>query len=191
MSSNADIRAAIKQTRMTLDASIQTDVALKILQQLKTLPSFSAANKIACYLSYNGEVPTKPIIDEIWQQNKNCYLPVLNTVPEKHLTFHEYSQQTILQPNKYNIDEPINTHEIDITNLDIVLVPLVAFDEHCNRLGMGAGFYDRTFAFRKQQNIPLLIGLAYEMQKSNSLTINDWDIPMDLVVTEKQIYSFS
>jgi len=191
MPSNTDIRQTIKQARAKLDAGFQFAAGHAVRDQLMDLPAFQAAKNIACYLAYAGEVPTQPLIDYIWQQNKTCYLPVLKTTPEKHLTFHAYHQDAQLMPNQYNIDEPVATAEIAVTDLDLVLVPLVAFDKNCHRLGMGAGFYDRTFALRKQQETPLLIGLAYELQKVPELIPEDWDVAMDFVVTEKRVYSKS
>lgn len=189
MSSNAEVRASIKQMRSKLKPDFQETASQKIQQRLITLPQFNQANKIACYLAHNGEALTNPIIDYIWQESKNCCLPVLHKTPKKYLTFHIYNQDTQLSPNQYDINEPVATSQITITDLDIVIVPLVAFDKDCHRLGMGAGFYDRTFALRKHQDSPLLIGIAYEMQKIATITPNDWDIAMDFIVTENHIYS--
>jgi len=74
--------------------------------------------------------------------------------------------------------------------LDIVFVPLVAFDEKCHRIGMGVGYYDRTFNFKlaNQKQPPMLIGLAYEFQKVPSISPQSWDVPVDAVVSEKQLY---
>ena len=72
-----------------------------------------------------------------------------------------------------------------------MIVPLVAFDSNCNRLGMGGGYYDRALAFKQtlsETHSPLLIGLAYELQKVNALEINSWDIPMDGIISETKTY---
>lgn len=189
MSSNAEVRASIKQMRSRLKPDFQKKASQQILQKLMTLPQFNKASQVASYLAYAGEVPTTSIIDHIWQQGKTCFLPVLQTTPNKHLTFHAYGKDTPLSPNQYHIDEPATSFQITLTDLDVVIVPLVAFDQNCHRLGMGAGFYDRTFALRKRQDSPLLIGIAYEMQKIATITPNDWDIAMDFIVTEEQIYT--
>ena len=75
--------------------------------------------------------------------------------------------------------------------LDLVITPLVAFDAEGNRMGMGGGYYDRSFAWRKRRRIwrgPMLVGYAYELQKLNSIRASDWDVPMDAVVTESALY---
>ena len=75
--------------------------------------------------------------------------------------------------------------------LDVVIAPLVAFDESLNRLGMGGGYYDRTFAFRKRARVlrrPVLIGVAYSFQRVDRLQPENWDVPLDVVITEKESY---
>ena len=75
--------------------------------------------------------------------------------------------------------------------MDLLFLPLVAFDTHGNRMGMGGGFYDRSLAFLQQKNglkKPVLAGLAHEIQKVEQLLTQNWDIPLDFVITEKQLY---
>ena len=82
------------------------------------------------------------------------------------------------------------------TSLDAVIVPLLGFDPQCNRMGMGGGYYDRTFAHRRQaangnsaDGLPLLIGTAFEFQCVDNVFPDWWDVPLDHVVTEQRIYS--
>jgi 5-formyltetrahydrofolate cyclo-ligase len=72
----------------------------------------------------------------------------------------------------------------------VVLLPLVAFDAGCNRLGMGKGYYDRSFAFRRYGNSsrPRLLGLAHECQKAEQVAMEAWDIPLDGIITDRQWY---
>jgi 5-formyltetrahydrofolate cyclo-ligase len=74
--------------------------------------------------------------------------------------------------------------------LDLVLAPLVVFDPQRNRIGMGGGYYDRSFEFRKQagRDAPILIGVAHELQKVEQLIAEDWDVRLDMVVTDGGIY---
>jgi 5-formyltetrahydrofolate cyclo-ligase len=74
--------------------------------------------------------------------------------------------------------------------LDVVLAPLVVFDENRNRIGMGGGFYDRSFAMRKDAaiSLPVLIGVAHELQKVEQIIPEDWDVRLDMVVTDQAIY---
>lgn len=121
-----------------------------------------------------------------------CYLPVLKPAPQKHLWFAPHRLGDPLQPNRYGIPEPdTNRHPpLPLRQLDIILMPLVGFDEKLNRLGMGGGYYDRSLAFlhHSQWRRPRLIGIAHECQKVNQLIPAPWDIPMDALVTEKMLY---
>jgi len=97
----------------------------------------------------------------------------------------------ILEPNFYGIPEPRPIELIDPRTLDLVLTPLVAFDGSGHRIGMGGGYYDRSFAFLRRRRYwrkPHLLGLAYELQKLPAIIPNDWDIPLDAVATEARIY---
>ena len=95
--------------------------------------------------------------------------------------------------NRFGIAEvnlPVS-QAIAVSKLDVVLLPLVAFDLKGNRLGMGGGFYDATFShLRANKNRPTFIGLAYELQKLESLPSDSWDLPLDGVCTESNFYQF-
>lgn len=109
------------------------------------------------------------------------------------MRFFLYKRNDILHPNRYGINEPKDTPSIDTETLDIILTPLVAFDRQGHRLGMGGGYYDRTFSFLlNQADIPRpkLIGLAYACQEVPSLSPDPWDVPLHGVVTERKIVIF-
>ena len=183
-----NLRDTINQQRLALSASQKTEFSEAIAQQLFTLPTFKNSQKIACYLEHKGEVETSEIIKTIWQQHQQCYLPIIN--PDKTLHFVHYTPETKLKPNKFGILEPDLTlgKQIDIKQLDLVLTPLVAFNSAYFRVGWGLGHYDRTFAFLLKQprpTKPFLIGLAYNFQLSENIEIQSWDVPLDLVITEK------
>jgi 5-formyltetrahydrofolate cyclo-ligase len=74
--------------------------------------------------------------------------------------------------------------------LDLVLAPLVVFDPDRNRIGMGGGFYDRSFAFRKnpENKVPVLIGVAHELQKVDQIVPQDWDVRLDMIITDQAVY---
>ena len=119
-------------------------------------------------------------------------MPVLQT--DRYLDFYSYHTQGLLTKNCFGIKEPeiIKENVILPGDLDLIFLPLVAFDKDGNRLGRGSGYYDHTFAFLKTQSIkkPLLVGIAYEFQKIDKIPTDEWDVHLDLVVTEKNIYQF-
>ena len=129
-------------------------------------------------------------MQHIWQAGKKCYLPQLTS--EKTLHFALYEQNDPLVPNQYNIPEPLpRAPIISPEELDLVLVPLVAFAANGQRLGTGGGYYDRTFAFLRagKNPKPKLIGYAFAAQKAESLPVDSWDLQLHVVVTEEDIGS--
>lgn len=175
------MREKLIQERKQLPAEFREQAAKDILQQLINFPEFNNAKNIALYLAVNGEVETKTIIETCWQQNKNVFLPIVQN--DMSLLFYQYQKNDILQKNKFGILEPSQDKKnIPTDQLDLVLVPLVGFDENNNRIGMGAGCYDRTFSNKKAK--PVLIGLAYAFQKIQ-ITPKEWDVKMDALIIAK------
>jgi 5-formyltetrahydrofolate cyclo-ligase len=130
------------------------------------------------------------MIEAIWDAQKNCYLPILSKTST--LEFALYDGHTVLKHNRYRILEPETSLYFPSDQLDLVLMPLVGFDLQGHRLGMGGGYYDRTFKFLQDNTIrkPFMLGLAYELQKMEQIPVDPWDISMDGVLTEEQLYLF-
>lgn len=155
---------------------------------------FQNSQHIALYLGNDGEIDPSYLIEAAWRQGKQTYLPVLGLRATNRLWFLPFAEQTPLIPNRFGIAEPQHhrrDRQFKPQRLDLVLMPLVAFDKQGNRLGMGGGFYDRTLAFlrtRRSWRKPRLIGLAYEFQCVDALPVQEWDVPLDAIATEKGIY---
>ena len=163
---------------------------------------FRSARHIACYLPSDAELDPTPIMAKAWAMGKTVYLPVLSVHHHNHLHFLPYAPGDALQPNRFGIPEPVRRGRgmIKLSRLDLVLTPLVGFDAQGNRLGMGGGFYDRSFAFLRRRHAwrkPRLLGLAFDVQEVNSQTDSQgteggllrhtWDVPLDGVVTESGV----
>jgi 5-formyltetrahydrofolate cyclo-ligase len=184
--SNTSIRDSIKQKRRLLTADVPTECGQTISHTITQLHAFIEAKSVAFYYPNENEVDCFSLVAMCRHQQKSCYLPTLN---QDKLTFSLWDANSILRANRFGIPESTHPEQKNPNELDLVLVPLVAFTEDCHRLGMGAGFYDKTFADRlKQPAPPLLIGIAYDWQRMPSIQINDWDVPMDMIVTEKRVY---
>lgn len=151
---------------------------------------FKHSQSIACYFAVENEFDCAPIITAIWDAKKNCYLPILSKTST--LAFGAYESNTILKLNRYHILEPDTSSYFPLEQLDLVLMPLVGFDLQGHRLGMGGGYYDRTFQFLhdKTSHKPFMLGLAYELQKMEHIPVDPWDISMNGVLTEEQLYLF-
>jgi len=146
--------------------------------------------RIAAYLPNDGEVDTATLFGYLRERGRIAYIPMLR---QRMLWFGPYTGPAALHPNRYGIPEPVidDSTIADARELDLVFVPLVAFDPRGHRLGMGGGYYDRTFAFRLDEPAttrPRLIGLAFEGQKLERLDAQPWDVPLDAIVTEAGIY---
>lgn len=149
---------------------------------------FQQSQHIACYLGQPEEFDCLPLIQLIWQMQKICYLPVLSN-EERQLIFSRYQPNDALHPNRYRILEPTPYESIAVNELDLVIVPLVAFDLSGNRLGMGGGYYDYTFAFSRGGK-PYLLGLAYAEQHALELPCDRWDVKLQGVLTEEKCLIF-
>jgi 5-formyltetrahydrofolate cyclo-ligase len=156
---------------------------------------FRHSRRIAFYIASRGEIDPAPLMELAFKAGKQVYLPILRHRPSRGLWFASHHPEGRLALNRYKIPEPVAHHRRIVMpwSIDMVFVPLVAFDKRGNRLGMGGGFYDRTFAFKQRRNHwcgPSLIGLAHDFQCVDQLLNQTWDIPLDAVITERTIYLF-
>ncbi len=179
------IRQNLRQIRAKLSTSFQASASSQVCNRIKRLTEFRYAKKIALYHAINGEIN----IDNIWKsapyQGKFCYFPALKE--EGSLCFLPATPATTKIDNQFGIPEPevCHSHAILPESLDIIFMPLVAFDKTGNRLGMGAGYYDKTL---KGITGPLLIGVAYDFQKVDNIQTHALDVPLDVIITNKTIY---
>lgn len=186
----SELRIKFRETRSQISAEYRTQAANAAADIFIQQPVFKQSEHIACYFSFKDEFDATPLIQAIWQAKKQCYLPVLTA--ENALRFIHYNKGDVLQKNRYSIQEPVNTASpLRPQDLDIVITPLVAFDLKGHRLGAGGGYYDRTFSFlqKKPAKRPLFIGLAYTSQQAEKLPLDEWDVCLDAVLTEKKFIS--
>ena len=154
------------------------------------------AARIACYFPAGNEVDLFPFIEFAWRANKEVYLPVLGLRHTGQLWFVPFRPDDKLYLNRFGIQEPVHDRRhrrTSLRNLDIMLLPLVAFDERGNRIGMGGGFYDRTLANLQHSDgwqRPKRIGVAYQLQQTRKIPSEEWDIPLHAVATEQGITWF-
>ncbi|MBL4607240.1 MAG: 5-formyltetrahydrofolate cyclo-ligase [Pseudomonadales bacterium] len=181
------LRKQIRQQRRALNPQQQTLAANRLKKKLIRSPLFLRSRHIAFYLPNDGEINPTPVMEEAWKRGKFCYLPVLSPFGGK-LLFVRFEKGDELILNKFSIPEPnpLKNRCRQAWALDIVITPLVAFDNTGGRIGMGGGYYDRSFAFLKQKRAqkPKLLGVAHTLQKRQQLPIQPWDIPLDAVFTD-------
>ncbi len=179
------LRTRIRKARRSLSVLEQKKAAIQLQQQLNKKPHFKYAKHIALYLPNDGEVGTQLAIKQAWKNGKTVYLPVLDPMRKGFLWFVEYKANSIMCKNHFGIAEPDPkfNKRISARVLQAVGLPLVAFDDQGNRLGMGGGFYDRTFEFCRQSGTkPKLFGLAHQCQRVDKLPTENWDIALAEII---------
>ncbi|MFA5529724.1 MAG: 5-formyltetrahydrofolate cyclo-ligase [Thiohalomonadaceae bacterium] len=189
MESRQQIRRAMRTRRRALDLHERRAMDAALAARLACHPWFLRSRHIALYLPNDGEVDLNPLFRRAMALGKRCYLPVLSPAFHNRLWFAPYTPATPLALNTFRIPEPVvGWHDMrPVWTIDLVLTPLVAFDAHGNRLGMGGGFYDRTLAYLARRAVwrkPRLLGVAYRFQEHERLPHQPWDIPLDGVVTD-------
>ncbi|WP_350238354.1 5-formyltetrahydrofolate cyclo-ligase [Pectobacterium colocasium] len=193
-SSRQQIRQAVRQSRRLLTPDQQALFAQQACERIIAHPRIIGAESVAVFLSFDGELDTSPLIQQLWQQGKRVYLPVLHPFRAGHLLFLRYAPDTELVRNRLKIMEPrLDVRQVlPLPQLDILLTPLVAFDRHGQRLGMGGGFYDRTLQYRNQMSRgPYPIGLAHDCQQVDALPVESWDIPLPEIITPSRHWQWS
>jgi 5-formyltetrahydrofolate cyclo-ligase len=176
-----DTRAA----RAALSSDEREKASDKIADTVIRSSWFRRSKYIACYLPMQEEVDTWPLIDRAWRMKKRIFAPIV----EKNFTlrFRALSAESTLVVNQYGLLEPQDGEIIAPRALDLVLTPVVAFDDEYNRLGMGGGYFDRTFSFLRHRKFlfrPKLIGLAFSCQRVEKIAPSPWDIRLFSVIDE-------
>ena len=184
------LRSSLREKRHGLSTEQQMAASLALFNMLGNQAFFRVAQRIAFYQVADGEIDPRMLLDLALSEAKSCFLPVIQQDNPEFVSFAPYDANTELAPNKWGIAEPPASEVISPTNFDVVFVPLVAFSKDCFRMGMGQGFYDRTFSFKifNRRSSPMLVGLAHECQLIDSFPVESWDVRLDAVATEKKIY---
>ncbi|MBD35525.1 MAG: 5-formyltetrahydrofolate cyclo-ligase [Actinobacteria bacterium] len=177
----SQIRAELLNKRSSLSEDLVLDASNRVIERVLNLAEYQSSRVIGSYCGVRGEIDPSSLLSSSEPQHA---LPVVES--DGKLSF--IIPDGPLKNGSYGIPEPVLGLKVDPEDLDMVLVPLVAADLSGNRIGHGAGFYDKTFSFRKSESSPYLVGLAHEFQIVESLDPEPWDIPLDVIVTEKTIY---
>jgi 5-formyltetrahydrofolate cyclo-ligase len=148
---------------------------------------------VAAYLPTGAELDTRELMRRMLMRGCTLYLPRIESWRSSHMRFIAVNSGP-LRRNRLGIDEPTGQHSRSARWMNIILLPVVAFDARGNRLGSGAGFYDRALAFRvlrRHWRGPLLLGLAFSAQGVDHIDHEPHDIPLDGVISEKGLTLFA
>lgn len=187
------LRRHLREQRRALSPQAQRLAAHGLYRQLVHSALFRRARHIALYLPNDGEIDPRLLLRAAQQRGKATYLPVLSPWPRSKMVFQRVRAGQPLRKNRFGIHEPRRNlkQQRKVWTLDLVLMPLVGFDRHGARLGMGGGFYDRSLAYlkmRKKWHKPTLLGLAHGCQQVERLATASWDVPLRGTVTDRTWY---
>ncbi|MGQ4002265.1 5-formyltetrahydrofolate cyclo-ligase [Francisellaceae bacterium CB300] len=157
-------------------------INLKVIDFIDTLDEKNPKLKIASFLSLPNEISTS-IINSSFE----VYLPIVHPTIKHGLWFVKNNGN--YYKNKFNIKEPYykSTDIIAPWELDVLIVPIVGFNNDKYRMGMGGGFYDYSLSFKKPHKNPITIGIAFDEQQNNDIIIDSYDIQLDLIITPTRI----
>ena len=185
-----EIRAEMRRRRSAIGDAGRELAAYALSRHLMAAHFYRASRRIAAYLALGEEIDVNPVIVSAWKQGKEVYVPVIESARRARMRFARLRPDTPVLRNRFGIDEPAPEHRelFESRWLDLVLVPLVAFDRHGHRIGMGGGYYDRCFSFLKYRSHwkkPRLCGVAYDFQETDKLASAEWDVSLACVATDK------
>jgi 5-formyltetrahydrofolate cyclo-ligase len=186
----AGMRKQLRANRRALSVAEQRIAARNLLHNVLRLAEIRSARHIALYWPNDGEIDPRPLLKRLKRMRKQCFVPLLSELFHNRLWFVPVGART--RRNLFGIPEPIVPARARRSGreLDLVFLPLVGFDRRGNRIGMGGGFYDRTFGFLRDRDgwhRPTLIGLAHACQEVPALQPAEWDVPLAAIVTDREI----
>ncbi len=185
------LRRRVRELRGALSDDQRASAAYAASRRLQSTIFFRNSRRVAAYVGFDGELDTGQIIAAALDADKSVYLPVIDK--RNRMRFAHFDENTKLRTNQFGILEPVAGpgHFISPRWLDLVITPLVAFDANGGRLGMGAGYYDKCFSFLLQRRLwckPRMVGFAYEFQRNDALATQPWDVPLNCIITDENIY---
>lgn len=188
-----ELRRSIRARRRAVSADEARAAARRLLRLAMGHRLLPRARRIGFYLPMAEEIDLLPLINAALWLGRECYLPVVPRRSASRLWFSRLTPLPRWYENRFGIHEHWSPHRLRAQRLDVLFMPLVGFDAQGNRLGMGGGFYDASLAYLRHRRAfrkPKLVGVAYDFQKVDSLPKEPWDVPLDAVLTDRELYRF-
>ncbi|MDE2051679.1 MAG: 5-formyltetrahydrofolate cyclo-ligase [Gammaproteobacteria bacterium] len=191
-SARRSLRASLRARRRAIPAAERARAARQVAHHADRLLKLRPGQRIGIYAATAQELDTSCLIALALRRGCLVYLPLID--PRPRMRTMRFAQITTvprsLRRNRFGIGEPEGPHLESARLLDVVFLPLVGFDRYGVRLGMGGGYYDRAFGFRRLRtswHAPLLVGLGYAAQEVERIAPAAHDVPLDLVITEREV----
>ncbi len=185
MQSKHLLRKSIRCQRRHLSAQEQRNAQQGLVQSARQCQPLWQSNRVLSYVPFEGEASPEALVQKL--KPSQLFLPKITNYRQREMRV--YAAEACKTLNRFGIAEPKATHSpVAVNKLDLILMPLVAFDRSGNRLGMGAGYYDRALQACQHQTStrPLLIGVAHGFQEVNRIHPEPWDISLDAILTENE-----
>jgi 5-formyltetrahydrofolate cyclo-ligase len=185
----SELRARLLAQRRAMNAGQRIAAAENLAASLQNLPQFSAVRTIAGYWATDGEMSLHALVARLLARGQIYCLPQIFS--NRQMRFAVWRTGDALETSRFGIPQPVvEAAQLAADGLDVVLLPLLGFDRRGNRLGTGAGYYDRCFAFlreRPRPAQPLLVGIGYSNQELDAIAAQAWDVPMDFVASDSEL----
>jgi len=190
-SAKASLRQKLRTKRGNLSARQRFTFDTAIRQHVAQLLDSRDFHSAACYWPFNGEPDITPLCKQLLNDGMELALPVISTTHDNAMEFHRWEAETCLAENRYGILEPQTSISTPLSGIDVLFMPLVAYDRFGNRLGLGSGYYDRHLESLGESQAPLRVGIAYSLQEIEPIFTNSWDIALHAVVNEQGCFTFN
>ncbi len=191
-SPKSTLRRALIRARRNLDPDARAAATRRIIVQALRLPQIRPGSRIAVYQAFGSELDPAHLAREALRRGARIYVPQVTSMSHRRMRFVPLTttRQTGTRPAPRR---PLRSTPVGLRWINLVLCPVVGIDVLGYRLGMGAGFFDRALAFRRQRSMwrgPALIALAFDLQRVDSVLPDPWDARLDGVITESGFHSF-
>lgn len=174
------IRRRVRARKSLLSDAEREISASRVFAQLESLAAFAMSDKILVYNSLPDELSTRSFIDK-WKSSKKFFLPRVNGLDLEILPY----EGTSMRYGAFHIEEPEGDDITDVAEIELIVVPGVAYDSRGNRIGRGKGYYDRLLGRSKA----LTVGVCYDFQLVDAIETEPHDVAVDLVITESGVFS--
>lgn len=187
------LRKQARAARAALTPEYRRQAVRQTLRRALRAGLFLKGRRWSFYLPVGTEFHVLPLLNQALHMGKDCFLPITAHRIAQPLRFARLDGRHGITHNRYGIVEPHTRKLMSARRLDVMIMPLVAFDRAGRRLGMGGGYYDATLAYlksRKRWRRPLLVGVAYACQELPEVPAEPWDVRLDMLLTENGLIRF-
>lgn len=189
MEEKKELRKKILALRNSMDRDEAEQKSSVIMEKLTQTKEYNQSRVVFVYMDFNNEVKTMPLIERMLSEKKKVVIPYTDTVNTVIIPSELKSTDDDLVLSKFGYLEPVleKIRPVEPEEFDLVVVPGVVFDRKLNRIGFGKGYYDRILA--KLKKSAKAVAVAYDFQVLNEVPSEDYDVKMDMIITEKNIYT--